>query len=60
MIDNGFTLNVCPFRTTLTIDLDMEIIISSPLTVRAYDNISKKVIGTFKAFCKIRPIETIV
>ena len=60
LIDNRFSLNVCPFRTTLTIGIDMETIIPSPLTVRAYDNISRKIMGTFKALCKIRPIETIV
>ena len=60
LINNGSALNVCPFKTTLTIGLDMETIIPSPLTVRAYDNTSRKVIGTFKAPCKIGPIETIV
>ena len=28
--------------------------------VRAYDNTSRKVIGTFKAPCKIGPLETTV
>ena len=59
-IDNGSTLNVCPFRTALTVGLDMVTIIPSPLNVRAYDNNSRKVIGTFKAPCKIGPMETIV
>ena len=60
LIDNGSALNVCPFRTAFIIGLDMETIIPSPLTVRAYDNISRKVMGTFKAPCKIRPTKTIV
>ena len=60
LMDNGPTLNVCPFRTTLTIGLDVETIIPSPLTVRAYDNTSRKVMGTFKAPCKIGLLETIV
>ena len=38
----------------------MEKIIPSSLTVRAYDNISRKVMGTFKAPCKIGLIEIIV
>ena len=59
-IDNGSTLIVCPFRTALTVGLDMETIIPSPLSVRAYDNNSRKVIGTFKAPFKIGPMETIV
>ena len=60
LVDNGTALNVCPFRTTLTIGLDMETITPSPLTIKAYDNTSRKVMGTFKAPCKIRPMETIV
>ena len=60
LIDNGFALNVCPFRTTLTIGLDVETIMPSPLTVRAYHNTSRKVMGTFKTPCKVGPIETIV
>ena len=57
LIDNGSAMNVCPFKTTLTIDLDIETIIPSPLTIRAYDNTSRKVMGTFKAPCKIGPME---
>ena len=60
LIDNGSILIVCPFRTTLTIGLDMETIIPSLLTVREYDNTLRKVMDTFKAPCKIGPIETIV
>ena len=60
LIDNGYALNVCPFRTALTVSLDMETIIPSPLTIRAYDKTSRKVMGIFKAPCKIGPIETIV
>ena len=60
LIDNRSALNVCPFRTALTIGLDMETIVPSFLTVSADDNTSRKVMGTFKAPCKIGPIETIV
>ena len=60
LIDNGSALNVCPFRNSLTIGLDVEAIIPSPLTIRAYDNTLRKVMGTFKAPCKIGPLETIV
>lgn len=35
LIDNGFTLNVCPFRTALKVSLDMETIIPSTLIVKA-------------------------
>ena len=57
LIDNGSALNVCPFRTAFTIGPDVEKIILSPLTVRAYDNTSRKVMRTFKAPCKM--LETI-
>ena len=60
LIYSGSTLNVCPFRTTLTISLEMETIISFPLTVRAYDNTLRKIMGTFKDSCKIGPTLTIV
>ena len=60
LIDNGSTLNVCPFRTILTVGLDIETITPSPLTVKAYDNTLRKVIGTFKVLCKIGPTETII
>ena len=60
LIDNGYALNVCPFRTALIVGLDMETIVPSPFTVRAYDNTSRKVMGTFKAPCKITPMEIIV
>lgn len=60
LINNGFTLNVCPFRTAFTIGLDVETIIPSPLTIRVYDNSLRKVMGTFKSPCKIGPLDTIV
>ena len=60
LIDNGSTLNVFPFRTALIIGLDMETVIPSSLIVRAYDNTSRKVMGTFKAPCKIGPTKTVV
>ena len=58
LIDKGSAMNVCPFRTALTIGLDVETIIPSPLTIMAYDNTSRKVMGTFKAPCKIGSLET--
>ncbi|KAL0015466.1 hypothetical protein SO802_002535, partial [Lithocarpus litseifolius] len=60
LIDNGSVLNICPFRTAFTIGLDVETIIPSPLTVRAYDNTLRKAMGNCKALCKIGQLETIV
>ena len=53
LIDSGSTLIVCFFRSTLTIGLDVETIIPSPLTIRAYDNTSRKVIGTSKLLTRL-------
>ena len=60
LINNIFALYVCPFRTTLKVGLDLEPIIPSPLTVRANNNTSRKVMGTFKAPCKIGLLDTTV
>ena len=59
LINNGSALNVCPFMTVFAIGLSMKTI-TPPLTVRAYDNTSRKVMGTFMAPCKIGPIKTII
>ena len=53
-------MNVCPFRTAFKLSLDMETNILSPFTDKAYDNTSRKVIGTFKATCKISPLNLII
>ena len=60
LIDDESTLNVCPFRTALKIALDVETIIPYPLTIRAYENTSRKVMGTFKAPSNIGLLEKIV
>ena len=60
LTDNGSTFNVCPFRTTPTIGLDVETIIPSLLAVRAYYNTLRKVMGTFEAPHKIGLLETII
>ena len=59
LFDNGLALNVCPFEIALKVVLDLETIIPSPLTVRAYDNTSKKVMRAFKAPCKIDLLTTV-
>ena len=53
LIDNGFALNVCPFRISLKVVLELERIIPYRLTVRAYDNTSRKFMETFKSPCKL-------
>ena len=53
LIDNGFALNVCPFRISLKVVLELERIIPYHLTVRAYDNTLRKFMETFKSPCKL-------
>ena len=53
LIDNGFALNVCPFRTVFNIGLDVETIIPSPLTVRAYDKPQGKLWVLSKLFARL-------
>ena len=60
LIDDESTLNVFPFRTALKIALDVETIIPYPLTIRAYESTSRKVMGTFKAPSNIGLLEKIV
>ena len=60
LVDNGSTLNVCPFRIAFKVGLDMETIIPSPLIVKAYDNTLSKVMATFKAACKVVPLDSIM
>ena len=56
LVDNGSTLNVCPFKISLKISPSTDTCVPSPLTVKAYDNGSMRVTRTFKAACKICPI----
>ena len=53
LIENGFALNVCPFRTALTDGLDVETIIPSPLTIKAYDNTLRKIMGLSKLLARL-------
>ena len=53
LIENGFALNVCPFRTALTVGLDVETIIPSPLTIKAYDNTLRKIMGLSKLLARL-------
>ena len=53
LIENRFALNVCPFRTALTVGLDVETIIPSPLTIKAYDNTLRKIMGLSKLLARL-------
>ena len=49
LVDNGSSINVCPMRTATKIGLTKGQLSLSSLTVRAYDESSRGVIGTFEA-----------
>lgn len=53
LVDNGSTLNVCPFKISLKISPNTDTCVPSPLIVKAYDNGSMRVMSTFKVACKI-------
>ena len=52
LVDNGSTLNVCPFKTAFTISLDIETIIPSPITVRPIYPITIGLLLYTKIGCK--------
>ena len=58
LVDNVSTLNVFPFKIALNIGLDLGTIIPSPLTIKAYNNTLRNVVGTYKATCKIGPLDS--
>uniref|UniRef100_A0A2N9EGD3 RNase H type-1 domain-containing protein n=1 Tax=Fagus sylvatica TaxID=28930 RepID=A0A2N9EGD3_FAGSY len=56
LVDNGSSINVCPMRTATKIRLTKGQLSPSSLTVRAYDESIRGVIGTFEAECWMHPI----
>ena len=60
LLKGPLRLDLSKSPSTLKIALDVETIIPSPLTIIAYKNTSRKVMGTFKAPYNIGPLEKIV
>ena len=60
LVDNGSSINVCPIRTATKIGLTRGQLAPSSLTVRAYDESSRGVIGTFEAECQLGPVSSSV
>ena len=56
LVDNRSALNVFPLKTATTLGIKREQFSPSSLTIRAYDNSSRNVMGTFKVSCKTGPI----
>ena len=57
LIDNGATINVCPLKTFKALGIDENSLEESPITVRAYDNTKRAVLGTIELELLIGPIE---
>jgi hypothetical protein len=51
LVDNGSSINVCPMRTATKIGLTKGQLSPSSLTVQAYDESIRGVIGTFEVEC---------
>ena len=60
LIDNRFTINVCPLKTFKALGLDKANLEKSPVTVRAYDNTKRAVLGYVELELLIGPIEFLV
>jgi hypothetical protein len=60
LVDIGSLLNVCPLRTATTLGIKRDQLSPSILTIRAYDNRSKSVMGTFKMPYKIGLVKATV
>lgn len=56
MCDNGSTINVCPLRVATRLGITKEEMAESPITVRAYDNSKREVLGTVTLEIQIGPI----
>jgi hypothetical protein len=56
LVDNRSALNVFPLKTTTTLGIKRDQFSPSSLTIRAYDNSSRNVMGTFEVSCKTGPI----
>ena len=56
LVDNGFALNVCPLKISTTLGIKRVQLSPFSLTIRAYDNSSRTIMGTFKVPCKTGPV----
>ena len=56
MVDDGSINNVCPLQILPNLGVKVEKLTKSDLVIRAYDDSTRSVEGTFVAPVKIRPI----
>ena len=57
LIDNGASINVCPLKTFKALGIDESSLEECPVTVRAYNNTKRAVLGTIELELLIGPVE---
>ena len=60
MVDDGSTINVCPLQILPNLGVNVEELTKMDLVIRAYDDSTRSMEGTFVASMKTGPIETIM
>ena len=60
MVDDGSAINVCPLQILPNLGVKVEELTKSDLVIRAYDDSTRSVEGTFMAPVKTVPIEAVV
>ena len=60
MVDNGSTINVYPLQILPNLGVKVEELTKSDLVIRAYDDSTRSMEGTFVAPVKTSPIEVVV
>ena len=60
MMDDGSVINVCPLQILPNLGVKVEELTKSDLVIRAYDDSTRSVEGTFIALVKTGPIEAVV
>ena len=60
MVDDGSAINICPLQILPNLGVKVEELTKSDLVIRAYDDSTRSVEGTFVAPVKTGPIEAVV
>ena len=60
MVDDGSTINVCPLQILPNLGVKVEELMKSDLVIRAYNDSTRSMEGTFVAPVKTGPIEAVV
>ena len=60
MVDDGSTINICPLQILPNLGVKVEELTKSDLIIKAYDDSTRSVKGTFVALVKTGPIEVVM